>query len=221
MKLHELHDWRMTPQQAVELQKVLASQVVSQPLPLESVRCVAGVDVSVQDGISHAAVVVMACPDLAIIETVTASQPTPFPYVPGLLSFREGPVLAEAFQRLRHMPDAFLFDGMGLAHPRRLGIACHLGLWLQRPTLGCGKTHFIGEYDEPPHERGAWKPIYHHGEVIGAVLRTRPRVKPVYVSVGHLMDLPSAIALTMRCTTRYRLPEPIRAAHQTAGRGTL
>jgi deoxyribonuclease V len=221
MELSALHDWHMTPQQAIDLQRRLASQVVSQPLALDRVRCVAGVDVSVRDSVSRAAVVVMAYPALTVLETVTAALPTPFPYVPGLLSFREGPVLVAAFQRLRHVPDAFLFDGMGLAHPRRLGIACHLGLWLQRPTLGCGKTHFIGDYAEPPHEPGAWSPLRHSGDVIGAVLRTRPHVRPVYISAGHLMDLPSALELTMRCTTRYRLPEPIRAAHHAAGKGTL
>jgi len=178
---------------------------------------VAGVDVSVKNNVSQAAVVVLTFPALQVIETVRAQMPTPFPYIPGLLSFREGPVLVQAFAQLQHEPDAFLFDGMGYAHPRRIGIACHMGLWLNKPTLGCGKTHFIGTYDEPPLERGAWSALVDKGETIGAVLRTREATKPVYISAGHLMDLPSALDLTMRCTGRYRLPEPIRAAHHAAG----
>lgn len=218
MRVQRLHDWNLTPAEAVALQKQLAPQVIyDRPIDLASVRLVAGVDVSVKNNISQAAVVVATYPDLTIVETALAHRPTPFSYISGLLTFREGPVLEEAFENLRHEPDALIFDGMGRAHPRRIGIAAHMGLFLGKPTIGCGKTHFIGAYVEPPNDRGAWSPLVDQGEVIGAILRTRPRTKPVYISVGHLADLPSAIALTMGCTRKFRLPEPIRMAHHAAG----
>jgi deoxyribonuclease V len=144
-------------------------------------------------------------------------MPTPFPYIPGLLTFREGPVLEEAFKKLEHTPDVFVFDGMGRIHPRRIGIASHMGLWLQKPTIGCGKTMFIGEYVEPAPERGAYADLVDQGEVLGAILRTRENVKPVFISVGHLADLATSIELVMRCTAQFRLPVPIRAAHNAAG----
>jgi deoxyribonuclease V len=156
-------------------------------------------------------------PELEVIETVLAQRPTPFPYIPGLLTYREGPVLEEAFQNLKHEPDVFIFDGMGIMHPRRIGIASHMGVWLQKPTIGCGKTYFLGTYDEPARERGAWSLVHHKGDVIGAVLRTRDGVKPVYISPGNLADLPTSLDLVMRCTPKYRLPEPIRQAHNAAG----
>lgn len=216
MDLIHRHDWTLTPNAAVQLQRDLAAEVVHQPIALEAVRFVAGVDVSVKDGLSQAAVVVLTYPDLQVVETVTASQPTPFPYIPGLLSFREGPVLETAFRKLQTIPDVFLFDGMGIMHPRRLGIAAHLGLWLGRPSIGCGKTHLIGDYAPPDENAGDYSLVTHRGEVIGAVLRTRARVKPVYISVGHLADLESALTLVRRCTPKYRLPEPIRQAHHAA-----
>lgn len=218
MQITHLHDWTLTPSEAIALQKTLAAQVVyDQPLPLDDVRLVAGVDVSVKDNVSQAAVVVLSFPDLQVVETVTNVLPTPFPYIPGLLSFREGPVLEDAFARLQHTPDVLIFDGMGRAHPRRLGIASQMGLWLGKPTIGCGKTLLIGRYVEPPQERGAFAPLVDKGEVIGAILRTRANTKPVYISPGHLIDLETALALVMACTPKYRLPEPIRQAHNAAG----
>lgn len=218
MYLHRRHDWKLTPQEAIALQKTLAAEVISnQPIVMGAVRLVAGVDVSVKDNVSQAAVVVSTFPDLQPVETVLAQQPTPFPYIPGLLSFREGPVLVEAFEKLQQTPDVFIFDGMGIAHPRRIGIASQMGLWLQKPTIGCGKTHLLGQFTEPGQERGAWSELRDKGELIGAVLRTRDGVKPVYISPGHLADLPTAIELVLRCVTKYRLPEPIRMAHNAAG----
>ncbi len=218
MELKTLHSWDVTPSEAVALQKSLAEQAnFDQPLAIDSVRYVAGVDVSVKNNVSQAAVVVLTFPALELVETVTASMPTPFPYVPGLLSFREGPVLVDAFAKLNHTPDAFIFDGMGRIHTRQMGIATQMGLWLQKPTLGCGKTHFIGDYADPGPEKGDHSELRYKGQQLGVVLRTRAKVKPVYISVGHLMDLPSAIALTMACTTKYRLPRPIRLAHSAAG----
>ncbi|MEO0565109.1 MAG: endonuclease V, partial [Chloroflexota bacterium] len=170
------------------------------------------------DNISTAAVVVLTYPGLEVVESITKSQPTPFPYVPGLLTFREGPVLVEAFEALQHTPDVFMFDGMGRIHPRRTGIAAHMGLWLGMPTVGVGKTHFIGTYDEPGVLKGSYSPITDKGDVIGNLLRTRDKVKPVYVSVGHLADLQTATELTLACSPKYRLPHPIRMAHNTAGK---
>lgn len=218
MQIHPLHRWNVTPQEAVRIQQTLAPHVIyDRPLDLTSIRLVAGVDVSVRAGISRAAVVVMHFPALTVVETVTAAQPTPFPYVPGLLSFREGPSLIEAFEKIQHAPDVFIFDGMGRIHPRRIGIAAHMGLWLQRPTIGCGKSHYLGDYAPPGPARGDFSPLTHHGEVLGAVLRTRQNVKPVYISPGHLADIESALALALACATRYRLPEPVRMAHKAAG----
>lgn len=218
MQLRRLHDWAVTPQEAVALQNGLRGRTrldrTIDPLRLERV---AGVDVSVKANRSRAAVVVASFPRFEILEIVTAERETPFPYVPGLLSFREGPVLEEAFGKIETEPDLFLFDGQGVAHPRRLGIAAHLGLWLERPTVGVGKSRLTGRHHEPGDTKGMSAPLLDGSEVIGRVLRTRDRVSPVYVSPGHLCDLASAVAVTLACTTRYRLPEPIRMAHNAAG----
>jgi deoxyribonuclease V len=212
------HDWNLSPEEAITLQREMAKEIIyDRPLDVHNIRLVAGVDVSVKNNISQAAVVVLSFPDLKPVEIVRWQMPTPFPYIPGLLSFREGPVLEEAFRKLEHTPDVFIFDGMGRMHPRRIGIASHMGLWLQKPTIGCGKTHLLGVAAEPPDVRGGTSELVDRGEVIGVKLRTRPHVKPVYISVGHLADLSSAIQVTMLCTTKYRLPEPIRAAHNAAG----
>lgn len=217
MKLEQLHDWNLDPKSAIALQRELSSGLISDvPLALDSVACVAGIDVSVRRGVSRAAVVVMRYPQLEVVEISRAEQKTTFPYIPGLLAFREGPVALEALGGLRCEVDVFVFDGMGQIHPRRMGIAAHLGLWLRRPTLGCGKSHYIGEYSEPAEAKGSFSPIRHRNELIGVALRTRTKVKPVYVSAGHLINLESAVRLTLSLTRRYRLPEPIRAAHQAA-----
>jgi deoxyribonuclease V len=219
MDIHHRHAWNLTPPEAIALQKQLAAEIVAdQPLDLAAINTVAGVDVSVKNNVSQAAVVVLTYPDLEVIETVRAQTPTPFPYIPGLLSFREGPVLEAAFGKLTHGPDVFIFDGMGIMHPRRLGIAAHMGLWLERPTIGCGKKRLLGAYDDPGPEKGDRSPLIHDGETLGVVLRTRAHVKPVFISVGHKADLESAVQLVLNCTPKYRLPEPIRQAHNAAGR---
>ncbi|MCY4063361.1 MAG: endonuclease V [Chloroflexi bacterium] len=217
MKIGDLHDWNLDPKGAVALQRELAPQLISDtPIALDRIKSIAGVDVSVRRKRSRAAVVVMRYPQLDTIEIARAEREASFPYIPGLLAFREGPVILDALRQLQCDPDAFIFDGMGQIHPRKMGIAAHLGLWLQRPTIGCGKTHFIGEFVEPASEKGSSSALHHRDEQIGAVLRTRARVKPVYVSVGHLADLASAVKLILSATTRYRLPEPVRAAHNAA-----
>ncbi len=217
--LKQLHRWDVSPQEAIAIQKQLAGKLIDDtPLDFNAIHTIAGVDVSVKDNVSTAAVVVLSYPAMELIETVTAQQPTPFPYIPGLLTFREGPVLVEAFGKLQHTPDVFIFDGMGRIHPRRTGIAAHMGLWLERPTIGVGKTHFIGKYDDPGAMKGSYSLITDKDETIGAALRTRDRVKHVYVSVGHMADLTSALVLAIVTSPKYRLPRPIRLAHNAAGK---
>jgi deoxyribonuclease V len=212
------HRWDLTPSEAVALQKTLAAQIERRtPLEFDGLERVAGVDVSVKSGISRAAIAVLTFPGLELVEAVTAQMETPFPYISGLLSFREGPIILAAAERLRHQPGAFIFDGQGVAHPRRLGIASHVGLWWDAPTVGCGKTRLVGEHADPATDKGASAALLHKDEQIGVVLRTRANVKPVYVSVGHRATLETARELVMRCAPRYRLPEPIRAAHRIAG----
>ncbi|WP_279358055.1 deoxyribonuclease V [Methylobacterium indicum] len=218
MDLVRRHGWDLTPTAAVALQRELAGEVVAdRPLNLDAVRLVAGVDVSVKNERSHAAIVVATFPDFRVVETVTAEMATPFPYVPGLLSFREGPVLEEAFGRLAAEPDVFLFDGMGTAHPRRIGIASHMGLWLQRPTVGVGKTRLCGRNAPLDEAKGAHQPLIDKGETIGAVVRTRTGKHPLFISPGHLADIPTSVALVLACAPKFRQPEPIRLAHKAAG----
>jgi deoxyribonuclease V len=220
VKLVRRHDWTLTPAEAVALQRELRPRLISNhPIELSRIRLVAGVDVSVKDERSRAAVVVLTFPGFRVVETALAEGPTPFPYVPGLLTFREGPVLEQAFASLQSEPDAFLFDGMGIAHPRRMGIAAHLGLWLERPTIGCGKTRLVGRHGPVPAEKGGHAPLVDRGEVVGAAVRTRAGTNPLFVSPGHLADVPSAVALALACAVKYRLPEPTRVAHRAAGLG--
>jgi len=217
MRLQPRHSWTLSPAEAIALQHELRREVVSTPLNLKAIRLVAGVDVSVKDNRSNAAIVVVTFPDFEPVESVTAEQATPFPYIPGLLSFREGPVLQEAFEKLRAEPDVFMFDGMGIAHPRRIGIASHMGLWLGRPTIGCGKTLLCGRYQNLGAEKGSAAPLIDKGEAIGVALRTRTGKNPIFVSPGHLADIPTSAELVLRCSPKYRLPEPIRLAHKAAG----
>ncbi len=211
------HPWDLSPKEAVRLQRELAPKVVREDR-LGEVRRVAGVDVGFRERgrITRVAIAVLEFPSLEPVDQVIGELPTRFPYIPGLLSFREVPAVLEVWDRLRQPPDLILCDGQGLAHPRRLGIACHLGLLLDLPTIGVAKSRLIGEHEEPPQERGAWVPLLDGDEVIGAVLRTRAGVKPLYVSIGHRISLPTAIDYVMRCTTRYRLPETTRMAHRLA-----
>lgn len=213
------HGWDLAPREAIALQKRLAGDVIVGDR-LGPVRSVAGVDVGFEDGgrVTRAAVVILGFPDLAVRSTTIARRPTRFPYVPGLLSFRELPAVLDAFERLPETPDLVLCDGQGIAHPRRLGIASHLGLWLDLPTIGVGKSRLVGTHGEVPEEKGAWCALEDRGETIGAVVRTRAGVRPVYVSSGHRVSLPSAIAWVLACTTRYRLPETTRAADRAASR---
>jgi deoxyribonuclease V len=218
MQARASHRWNVSPDEAVEIQRELAQQVVIQD-ELGRVRHVAGVDVGFEgeeNRIARAAVVVLRYPSLVPVDAAVARMLVAFPYIPGLLSFREIPVVLRAFKRLKVVPDVVLVDGQGRAHPRRLGIASHLGLLIDLPTIGCAKSRLVGSAPEPKNEVGARSPLTHQGEIIGAVLRTRVNVKPLYISVGHRVSLVRAIELVLGCCRGYRLPETTRYAHRAA-----
>jgi deoxyribonuclease V len=213
------HRWDVSPAEARRIQNDLRGQVIAKEGPRpDDVHLVAGVDISVggRDRPGLAAVVVLGYPDLRPVEQAVVEAEVRFPYVPGLLSFREIPVLIPAFARLRVRPDLVVVDGQGQAHPRRLGLASHLGLLLGLPTIGCAKSRLTGVYDEPANERGATSQLRDGDEVIGAVVRTRPGVKPLCISVGHLIGLDEAVAWILRLTKAVRQPEPTRLAHRAA-----
>ncbi|MDT7690510.1 MAG: deoxyribonuclease [Acidobacteriota bacterium] len=210
----QLHEWSLTPHEAVELQKRLRVRVRITPLK-KKIETVAGADISFNkfDTTIYTGIVVLRLPTLEVVEEVGIVSETKFPYVPGLLSFRESPSVLEAWAKLKTEPDAVMFDGQGIAHPRRVGIASHVGLLIDRPTVGCAKSVLVGKFEEPGEERGSWSPMIDKGETIGAALRTKTRVQPIYVSPGHLIDLEGAVALTLACDGGYRQPEPTRRAH--------
>jgi deoxyribonuclease V len=199
------------------IQEALRAQVVREDR-LGPVNTVAGIDVGFEDHgrITRAAVVLLAFPGLQPVAQAVSHSPTCFPYVPGYLSFRELPAVLAALDRLAVLPDLMLCDGQGLAHPRRFGLACHLGVLTDIPCIGVAKSRLVGRHEEVPPDKGRWVPLLDDGETIGAVLRTRTRVRPVYVSIGHRVTLDTAIDYTLRCTTRYRLPETTRYAHRLA-----
>ncbi len=208
------HTWDVEPDEARAIQHRLAERVVRQGAP-GPVRTIAGVDMSAK-GVARAAVVLLSYPALETVEIARAERPLIFPYVPGLLSFREAPAVLAAFAALSRWPDLVLFDGQGIAHPRRLGIAAHLGVLLDLPSIGVAKSILVGRGPAPGPEPGAWVPLTDRGEVVAAAVRTRRNVKPVYVSIGHCIDLPAAIEWTLATTRGYRLPEPTRRAHHAA-----
>jgi deoxyribonuclease V len=201
------------------LQDQLAWQVVRET-QLGLVATVAGIDASFGGGLARAAVAVLSYPGLQVIESAVAARPVTFPYVPGLLSFREGPAVLDALDKLKSPPDLLIFDGHGLAHPRRFGLACHLGLLVDIPAIGCAKSRLCGQYEEPGPHRGDTMPLIDKGEVVGAAVRTRAGVKPVFVSIGHRVDLPTSIHYVLACCRGYRLPETTRWAHRLAGAET-
>jgi deoxyribonuclease V len=218
ININQLHSWSLTTQEAKEVQQNLRNQVITVDQFAEPIRHVAGVDMGfTEDGkISRAAVAIFSFPDLQLVETSIAYRPTEFPYIPGFLSFREIPALLDALQKIKTIPDMILCDGQGMAHPRRFGIACHLGLIVDIPTIGVAKSWFIGKHAALANTKGSWQPLIDKDETIGAVLRTRSNVKPVYVSSGHRVSLATAIDYTLRCTTKYRLPETTRIADKLA-----
>lgn len=199
------------------LQEQLRDRVIRED-QIGAVQHVAGIDVGFESGgkVTRAAVAVLSFPELELVDSVLAREPTRFPYVPGLLSFREAPAVLTAFARLGIMPDLLLYDGQGIAHPRRFGIASHVGLLLDLPSIGVAKTRLTGEHGPVPAAKGEWTPLTDGGETIGAVLRTRANVKPLFISIGHRVSLETAVSYVMACLTRYRLPETTRWAHRLA-----
>ncbi len=218
MKVERLHDWQLNINQALDIQRRLQTRV-SRSGRVISPRFIAGVDIAVgkAGGMAQAAVIVLSYPELRLVETAVAQGELDFPYIPGLLSFRESPLILAACHKLSVTPDLILVDGQGVAHPRRFGLASHLGLFLDRPTIGCAKSLLCGSHEVPGVEPGSYTEVIDKGETIGVALRTKLGVKPVYVSIGHKIDLQSAIHWVMRCCRGYRLPEATRLAHQAAG----
>ncbi len=200
--------WPVTIKEAIRVQETLAGQVRIEPFK-GTVKRIAGVDAAFIGAKTIGAVIVFDYKSMEIIDSAFSVTETPFPYVPGYLSFREGPAIVAAFRKLKLWPDVIIFDGQGIAHPRRMGIASHLGVFLRTPSIGCAKSRLVGEYKEPGGERGSYSYLYYEGEIVGAVLRTRAAVKPVFVSPGHMVSLDDAIKTVLSCS-KYRLPEPIR-----------
>ena len=211
-----LHEWNLQPTEAIALQRELASRVIlTDALPGEVTR-IAGVDMAINEnnGMARAAVVLLSYPEMEMLEQHVYEEPLRMPYIPGLLSFREIPCIIGAFDRLREQPHLVMVDGQGIAHPRRLGIAAHLGLWLDLPTIGCAKSILRGHYNEQAlgEEAGAWEPLIYKNETLGAAVRTRSHVKPMIISQGHRVSLDTSIRYVLACSKGYRLPEPTRQA---------
>ncbi|MCA1737312.1 MAG: endonuclease V [Actinobacteria bacterium] len=219
MKVEVVHPLDLSPGEARRLQGELSPRVVEgPPLDLSRVRYVAGADVSTQNDRGYATVVVLSFPELSVVEVRGYEELLTFPYVPGLLAFREIPPVVGALREVESEVDALILDGHGLAHPRGMGLASHLGLFLDVPTTGCAKTRLVGAHEEPGGEKGSTTDLVYRDKVIGRMVRTRKNVSPVYVSVGNRVDLDSAVALVLRCCTKYRLPETTRTAHDAANR---
>ena len=208
-----VHSWDLKLEEAITLQTELSSRVIRRSrVESADIAAVAGVDVGYTNNMAHAAVVVLNLTDLKVLEKAVASKTVTFPYVPGMLSFREGPVILEALAKLKLPPDLLIIDGQGIAHPRRFGIASHIGLLTDIPAIGCAKKKLLGDYEEPQRTRGSISYLTDGNETIGAVVRTRTAVKPIFVSIGHLMDLKDSIQIILKSCRGYRLPEPIRSA---------
>jgi len=219
MQVKKLHNWNLSYSEAIELQKRLAPRVQLTPLKNKA-KLIAGIDCAFsKDGKKITAVaVVLRPPELEIVEAKIAVRKVVFPYIPGLLSFREAPVCIAAVEKLNSRPDIFIIDGQGIAHPRRLGLAAHLGLFFDKPTIGCAKSRLTGTFKAPPPAKGSYTQLTDHGEIIGAVVRTRDNVKPIFVSVGNRCTLKDAIGITLHCAIKYRLPEPTRLADKTVSK---
>ncbi|MCX6012601.1 MAG: deoxyribonuclease V [Chloroflexi bacterium] len=217
VNIKNLHEWIVPIQQAIEIQYKLASQVICRDI-INDVRFIGGVDISVKKGIkvATAAIVILEYPGLKLVDSITVQNEVRFPYIPGLLSFREIPVLLPAFKQLSIQPDLILVDGQGIAHPRRIGLASHLGLFLNIPTIGCAKSRLCGNHTDVPDAAGSYSMLTDEEEIIGVVLRTKVNTKPIYVSVGHKISLNSAVKWVIDCCKGYRLPEPTRLAHMAA-----
>ena len=221
MKISVLHGWDLTIAEARELQTRLACRVIRSKAGIRP-QAIGGIDVSVSrfSRLGRAAVVVLDYSSMELVDMATAEAEIDFPYIPGLLSFREAPLVIKAFNKLNRRPDMIMVDGQGIAHPRRLGIASHLGLLLDITSIGCAKSRLIGTHDPLPPEKGAYVPLIDGDEMIGAAVRTKLAVNPLYISIGHRIDLDDSISYVLHCCRGFRLPEPTRMAHMAAG-GTL
>lgn len=221
LTLHHAHPWEVSSRDATTIQCQLAPLVREEPIDRDAVQTVAGLDVSVRGNRVRAAIVVLSLPSMDVVDHAIWEGPVAFPYVPGLLSFREVPAILPALEQLEALPDVLMLDAQGRAHPRRFGLACHLGVLLDRPALGVAKTILVGRHSELAEPRGSHTELVHRGETVGMVVRTREGVKPVYVSVGHRMTLSDACQLTVQLATRYKLPKPTHLAHRLSYRGEL
>lgn len=217
MRIQYLHDWQISNAEARQIQEVLSSRI-SQENELAHPTFIAGTDISAPSasGRARASIVILRYPELELVEMKTIEEKLNFPYIPGLLSFREAPLIVTICQKLSVNPDLLFVDGQGIAHPRRLGLASHLGLLLDMPTIGCAKSRLCGQHDMVPSEAGSYTYLMDNGETIGAVVRSKQNVRPLYISVGHKIDLPTAIQWSMNCCRGYRIPEPTRLAHIAA-----
>jgi deoxyribonuclease V len=214
MKIPDFHPWEVTPTEAIQIQKELHKKLVLRP-PRKPVRLLAAGDVSYNSGdeFQFGALLLFLFPDLILLEKAWAAEKISFPYIPGLLTFREAPILLKAFSQLSQKPDLLLFDGQGIAHPRSMGIAAHLGLILDIPAIGCAKSRLCGVYEDPGSEKGSTATLKENGKRIGTVVRTRTGIKPVFVSPGHKMDFSTSAKVILALCRTYRLPEPLRQAH--------
>lgn len=215
MRIHRVHNWNsITVKRARQLQITLAQRVVIEGAPSRVKTIAAGDMAFSKKKTAYAAVVLLSYPEMELIELHTGREDVRFPYVPGYLSFREAPLLLRLFEMLTHTPDLVMIDGQGIAHPRRLGLATHIGLFLKIPTIGVAKSRLVGEYEEPATERGSWSWLVHNDERIGIVLRTRQNVKPIFVSPGNMIDFQSSLKWVLKTSGKYRIPEPTRRAHR-------
>ena len=219
MKCLNLHPWDLSYEEAVKVQQDLSKRLILEPSEIEP-KLIAGADVSYSKGsdLFFSAVVVLEMPSMRVLEEASAKGKVDFPYIPGLLSFREAVILTKAFEKIKSVPDVVIFDGQGIAHPRGVGLASHIGLMLDLPSVGCAKNKLVGSHGPVGNEVGDYAPIKFRGNVVGAALRTKKNVAPVFVSPGHRMDVPSAIEIVMKTCRGYRLPEPTRQAHVLVNR---
>ncbi len=221
MKIENLHEWNVRYDRAREIQTDLRKRLILHDSDIpDNIQTIAGADISYakKSNTFFAAIVVLEFPTMEVVEQSSSSGTACFPYIPGLLTFREGPVLLEAFRKLSFSPDVIIFDGQGIAHPRGIGLASHMGLFLELPSIGCGKTRLVGSYEEPGNEPGDYSPLTYEGSIAGVALRTKRKVKPIFVSQGHRIGLEKAIDITLSSCRGYRLPEPTRRAHLAAGK---
>ena len=216
-QLKPLHSWRVNIEEAIQIQENLRSRIILKKT-FSEVRTIGGADVAYPKdrNFLFGAIVVLSFPNLEIVDSATAHAKISFPYIPGLFSFREGPVLIKAFERLKMKPDVMIFDGQGIAHPRGIGLASHMGLWLHLPSIGCAKTPLLNDFITPGPLKGSFELIRREEEEVGAALRTKDKVKPVFVSPGHLIDLRTSIQIILETCQKFRMPEPLRKAHQAS-----